>query len=164
MSIESVMPSDHLTLYFPLLLLSSIFPSIRGYFSMSQSSCQAKVLEFQLQHQSLQWIFKVDFLWDWLVWSLCSQRDSHVFSSTTVWKHQFLGAQPSLGFPGSSADKESAWIRETWVWSLGWEYPLEKEMATHCSILTWRIPWGPKDPTQLSLFFNHIQSVPYISV
>ena len=30
---------------------------------------------------------------------------------------------------------------ETWVRSLGWEDPLEKEMATHCSILAWRIPW-----------------------
>jgi len=30
---------------------------------------------------------------------------------------------------------------ETWVWSLGHEDPLEKEMATHSSILAWRIPW-----------------------
>ena len=30
---------------------------------------------------------------------------------------------------------------ETWVRSLGQEDPLEKEMATHCSILAWRIPW-----------------------
>ena len=35
-----------------------------------------KVLEFQLQHQSFQWIFRTDFLWDWLVWSPCSPRDS----------------------------------------------------------------------------------------
>ena len=36
-------------------------------------------------------------------------------------------------------------MRETWVWSLGREDPLEKEMATHCSTLAWRIPWreGP---------------------
>ena len=32
-------------------------------------------------------------------------------------------------------------MRETWVQSLGWEDPLEKEMATHSSILAWRIPW-----------------------
>ena len=32
-------------------------------------------------------------------------------------------------------------IHETWVLSLGWEDPLEKEMATHYSILAWRIPW-----------------------
>ena len=30
---------------------------------------------------------------------------------------------------------------ETWVQSLGWEDPLEKEVATHCSVLAWRIPW-----------------------
>ena len=30
---------------------------------------------------------------------------------------------------------------ETWVWSLGWEDPLEKGKATHSSILAWRIPW-----------------------
>ena len=34
-------------------------------------------------------------------------------------------------------------MKETWwVQSLGWEDPLEKEMATHSSILAWRIPWG----------------------
>ena len=32
-------------------------------------------------------------------------------------------------------------MRDTWVWSLDWEDPLEKEMATHSSILAWRIPW-----------------------
>ena len=32
-------------------------------------------------------------------------------------------------------------MQETWVWSPGWEGPLEKEMATHSSILAWRIPW-----------------------
>ena len=30
---------------------------------------------------------------------------------------------------------------EAWVQSLGWEDPLEKETATHASILAWRIPW-----------------------
>ena len=33
---------------------------------------------------------------------------------------------------------------ETWVWSLGWEDPLEKGTATHSSILAWRIPWTEK--------------------
>ena len=32
-------------------------------------------------------------------------------------------------------------MRETWVRSLGWEDPLEKEMATHSSTLAWKIPW-----------------------
>ena len=32
-------------------------------------------------------------------------------------------------------------MQETWVQSLGWDDPLEKGKATHCSILAWRIPW-----------------------
>ena len=32
-------------------------------------------------------------------------------------------------------------MRETWVRSLGWEDPLEEGMATHSSILAWRVPW-----------------------
>ena len=35
-------------------------------------------------------------------------------------------------------------MQETWVWSLGWEDPLEKEMATQSSILAWRISWAEK--------------------
>ena len=45
-----------------------------------------------------------------------------------------------LNFPGGSEVKVSA-MQETWVRSLGWEDPLEKEMATHSSTLAWRIPW-----------------------
>ena len=46
-----------------------------------------------------------------------------------------------MGFPGGSNSKESACNVETWVQSLGWEDPLEEEMAIHSSILAWRIPW-----------------------
>ena len=35
-------------------------------------------------------------------------------------------------------------MQETWVHSLGWADPLEKEIATHCSILAWEIPWPEK--------------------
>ena len=35
-------------------------------------------------------------------------------------------------------------MQETWVLSLGQEDPLEKEMATHSSILAWKIPWAKK--------------------
>ena len=54
MSIEWVMPTNHLILYCPLLLLPSSFPT-SGSFPMSQLFHQvAKILEFQLQHQSFQ--------------------------------------------------------------------------------------------------------------
>ena len=45
------------------------------------------------------------------------------------------------GFPGGSDNKDSAAMQETGVRSLGWEDPLEEGMATHSSLLAWRIPW-----------------------
>ena len=63
MSNESVMPSNHLILCRPLLLMPSIFPSEKGLFKGVSSLHQvAKVLELQLQQQSFQWIFKTNFL------------------------------------------------------------------------------------------------------
>ena len=49
-----------------------------------------------------------------------------------------------MGFPSGSAVKnlpEMQELQETWVQSLGWEDPLEEGMATHTSILAWRILW-----------------------
>ena len=80
MSIESVMPSSHLILCCPLLLLPPIPPSIR-VFSNQSTLCLhevAKVLEFQLQHQSFQWTPRTDGL----VGSPCSPRESQESSPT----------------------------------------------------------------------------------
>ena len=41
-------------------------------------------------------------------------------------------------------------MQETWVQSLAWEDPLEKGMATHSSILAWRIPWT-EEPVRLQV-------------
>ena len=60
MSIESVMPSNRLILCRPLLLLPSIFPSIRVY--SNESVLHIRWPKFLLQHQSFQWIFRTDFL------------------------------------------------------------------------------------------------------
>jgi len=46
-----------------------------------------------------------------------------------------------LDFPDGSAIKNPPVMQEVWVRSLGQKDPLEKEMATHSSILAWRIPW-----------------------
>ena len=54
-----VMPSNHLIICRPLLLLPSVFPSTRVF---PRSHQVAKVLEFQLQHQSFQSVFRTDFL------------------------------------------------------------------------------------------------------
>ena len=50
-----------------------------------------------------------------------------------------------MGFLGGLDGKESTAMRETWVQSLGWEDPLEEGLATHSSILAWRIP-RPEEP------------------
>ena len=96
-SSESVMPSNHLILCCPLLLLPSIFPSIRVFSSESAllircqsmgASSSTSVLPMKIQG------------WFSLVLtgltSLQSNRHSRVFSNTTVQKHQFFGAQLSL--------------------------------------------------------------------
>ena len=87
MSIESVMTSNHLILCCPLLLLPSFWPSIRVFSSESVLRIRwAKVLEFQLQHQSFQWTFRTDFLQDRLVGSPCSPRDFQESSPTPQFK------------------------------------------------------------------------------
>ena len=45
------------------------------------------------------------------------------------------------GFPGGSAVKNPPAMQEAQIRFLGWEDPLEKQMATHSSILVWEIPW-----------------------
>ena len=53
-----------------------------------------------------------------------------------------------MGFLGDSVVKNPPAKQETWVQSLCWEDPLEKEMATHSSILAWEIPWT-EEPGEL---------------
>ena len=62
-----------------------------------------------------------------------------------------------MGFPGGSAVKHPPAMQETqetWVQSLGQDDPLEEEMATHSSILTWRIPWT-EEPGRLQSMGSH---------
>ena len=72
------------------------FPA-SGSLWVSSSHQVAKVLEFQLQHQSFQWTPRDWSPLGWTGWiSLQSKGLSRVFSNTTVQKHQFFGAQLSL--------------------------------------------------------------------
>ena len=57
--------------------------------------------------------------------------------SLCFWEADFVC---DSGFPGGSGGRELPATREVWVWSLGWEDPLEEDMATQSSILAWRIP------------------------
>ena len=94
MSTESVMPSNHLILSHPLLLLPSIFPSIRVF--LNESAFHIRWPKY--------WSFSFNispsngysgwFPLGWTAWiSLQSKGLSRVFSNTTVRKHQFFGGQ-----------------------------------------------------------------------
>ena len=56
-----------------------------------------------------------------------------------------------LGFPGGSVVKNLPAMQETWVGSLSWENPPKEEMATHSSILAWKIPWTEDSGGLLSM-------------
>ena len=58
--------------------------------------------------------------------------------------HIIAQAQYSLVFPDGSVMKNPSEMQEMWVRPLGWDDALEKEMATHSSILAWKIPWTEK--------------------
>ena len=77
------------------IISSSVVPfssQHQGLFQWISSLHQvAKLLELQLQHQSFQWIFRADFLWDGLVGSPCSPRDSQESSPTLQLKASILG-------------------------------------------------------------------------
>ena len=53
-----------------------------------------------------------------------------------------------VSYPTAQTVKRLSTMRETWVRSLGWEDPLEKEMAIHSSTIAWKIPWT-EDPGRL---------------
>ena len=97
MSIESVMPSNHLILCRPLLLPPSIFPSIRVFSNELVLRIRwPKYLSFSFSISPSNEYSGLTAL-GWTGWiSLQTKGLSRVFSNTTVQKHQFFSAQPSL--------------------------------------------------------------------
>ena len=95
MYVELMMPSNHLILCHPLLLLPIIFPSIRVFSSESALCIKwpkdwSFIISFFNEYSEL-----ISFRIDWLIF-LLSKGLSRVFSSTTILKHQFFSAQSSL--------------------------------------------------------------------
>ena len=110
MSTESMMTSKHLIPLFASPPVLSLLQH-QGFFQQLSFSHQVvRVLELQLQHQSFQWIFRTDFLQDWLVWSPCSPRDFQESSPT-----QFRSIKH--GERGASCDVS----RQGWCRHFGWE-------------------------------------------
>ena len=116
MSAESVMPSNHLIFCHPLLLLPSIFPSIRVFsnelFESGGQSIGAAASALVLPVNIQSW-FPLELTG---LISLQSKGLSRVFSSTTVWKHQFFGAQPSLW---SNSHTHTWLLKKPYLWLYG---------------------------------------------
>ena len=110
MSIESVMPSNHLILCHPLLFLPSVFLSIRWlkywsfHFSISPSNEYSELISFRI---------------DWLIWSPCSPRDSqessphHSSKTLVLWSSAFFLVQ--LSHPHMTTRKTIALTRRAFV-------------------------------------------------
>ena len=145
----------------------------QGLFQWVGSSHQvAQVLEFQ--HQSFQWIFKVDFLLDWLVWPPCCLRDSQESSPPPqsesinslalrllygpVLTFIYPGGYPgATEYPGSSDSKESA-CNAGDVGSIpGFGRSPGEENGNSSIILAWRIPWTEEPGSLQSLGLQRVR-------
>ena len=177
MCTESVMPSNHLILCPSLLLIPSIFPSIRVYFNESTLPIRwwrYQSFSFRISHSS-EYSELISFRIDCfdilavqgtLKSSPTPQLESissstlSLLCGTTIttihdylkklqlWQYRTVPAKSylcflicCLGLSWAQMVKNLPAMWETRVQTLGWEDPLEEEMATHSSILAWRIPW-----------------------
>ena len=95
------------------------------------------------------WPFPNFSCWWWLVSYLFLIRTSY---HKITQANGYCGVWPGWGLQSvfpltvwaslvAQTVKRLPTIQETWVWSLGWEGPLEKEIATHSSTVAWKIPW-----------------------
>ena len=137
------MPSNHLVLCHPFLFLPSIFPIIR-VFSNESTLCMRwpKYWSFSFsiipskEHPRL-----ISFSMDWLdllaVQGTLKSLLQHHSSKISILHHS-ASLWTSLV---ARMAKRPFTMQETWVQALGWEDPLEKEMAIHSSTIARKIPW-----------------------
>ena len=140
MSIESLMPSNHLILCRDLLLLPSLFPSIKVF------SSESVLHIWWTNYWSFNSVLPMN-IQDWFplrltsLISLQSKRLSRIFSNTTVQKHKFFSAQLSLWSNSHIhmwlLEKSELWLyRLCWyclcfvIWCLGWSYLFFQEQVS----------------------------------
>ena len=130
------------------VLLSSVTHSSRRNLHLTEK--QRKALYCDLKNGEV-WALAPEYMLSWKIISTLLYRVlvSRINSGWLFLRHKkltkYFFLSPSLLPKGASLVaqrlKRLPAMRETWVRSLGREDPLEKEMATHSSILAWRIPW-----------------------
>ena len=96
MSIESMMPSNHLILCHPLLLLPSVFPNIKVFSNEFASGGHNIGISASALPMSIQCWFPVGLI---CLISMLSKGLSRIFSNSTIQKHRFFGTQPLLYGP-----------------------------------------------------------------
>ena len=170
--------NDAITPSHPLLFLSPPAFNLtqhQGLFQWVDSLHQvAKVLEHQLQYQSFQWIFKLYFLKDWLVWSPCCPRDSqelvtaclsclsHLLAAQGTLKSlwlQYLSQSWSFRRSGHNY-VEAKTLGESVLWSFDpiFLFPMT-EFWMNTTKRQWYSNIWPQDPfTVLRLSKSHLKS------
>ena len=113
--------------------------------SKSNTGCGSKYLHGSMVF--LCWMHRF-ITTPWLLWA-SQVKNPPAIQKTSVpswvqkipWRRDRLPIPVFLGFLVAQLVKNPPAMWETQVWFLSWEDPLEKETATHSSILAWRIPW-----------------------
>ena len=132
-----------------LLFLQQNLKMLSYYFNNRHTS-------YSDQHEISEWLLEIS--WN----QVCVRLSNFSFSGSSAGKESTCNAGNLSSFPGSGNSTgegidyvlQCSWvsfvaqlvknlpvIRDSWIWSLGWEDPLEMGKATHSSILAWRIPW-----------------------
>ena len=124
---HEVMRPDEMILVFWML-------SFKPAFSFSSFTLIKSSLVVPLHFLPLEWCHLY-------IWGCCYFSQHSWFQLVIHPAQHFTWWSLHMGFPGDSVVKNLPAMQETWLRSLGCEVPLEKEMATHSSILAWRIPW-----------------------
>ena len=163
MSIESVMPSNHLILCRSVLLLPSIFPSIRVFSNESSLHIRwPKYWSFSFTISlSNEYSGLISFRVDWLdllvaQGSLKSLLQHHSSKALIVQHSSFFTLAwkiPWMEEPGGLQSMESLRVRHDFTFTFHF-HALEKEMATHSSVLAWRSP-GMGEPGGLPSMGSH---------
>ena len=164
------MHSAHGAVYFQNLLssqnfekLSHLSPPLSSSESLSFiSKCEmAKTILFSSNNNDLIFCFIMYFVWGFPCGSAGKESTCHAGDPGSI---PGSGRSPGegIGYPlqyswallVAQMVKNLPAMRETWVRSLGWEDPLEEGMATHSSILAWRIQWT-EEPGRLQSTGSH---------
>ena len=102
---------------------------------------------FKDLRQTMKWSLMLDPYFNWKTSWWFSFNTLFLLFSYFRQKANWNNTLLFRGFPGGSVIKNSPAKQEIWVQSLGWEDPLEKEMATHPRILAWEILWTEEPDT-----------------